>query len=738
MSKYQTTMTSTTYVDLEKHVPLYPSAPYKRLEHPADKSLLSSFFIGIFFLVFALALFCPVMGLVVVLLPICVVIRRCFDCCACRCSQNRNHEATCCANIVSNTDTFWLTETPANRMVTQCLITMEQGLDMSRIRDLINARLISAECKSGHKMYPKFSEKIIELTCGYAWVTDPDFNINNHFVAMPKNIQFRRDLEEYISVQATKPLPLNRPLWDVHILTDYGESKDTVLLLRIHPSLTDGVSLVRILLRSVVDDSNLLCNFKTHFASRVLVFNIIRAVIVGPLVFLQKWLFTRTDYNIFHGPRLSGKKVISWSEPFSMAQATRIKQVTRSTLNDVLMSVAAGTMRTYQQLRGIENPYDLLATLTVDLRSDASSVDMAAKYSLLQIVLPTNTEGAIPRLWELKHRMEDLKNSADPPLLFGAVGILSYLLPECISHMILNSINNHSSCIISNLEGPSIEQTFASREIKEVMFWVPPRDEIGLSISFLTYSDQVRMAVIADRAVLSNPHILTRDFIFQMNRLSHLLANRRIPGEHPSRRLEPYHDSIPSQSDCTVEELQRKMSLVQSQLQDMKSKYDNIDDDGSTFVSDEQQLADQIEQLRDEFKDLLIELRRRKASDGSALLSEDEDSEDGELRRGSMRRRTLSTASRRISIVSHTSVTRPLTTASQSRGSTSHSPPSSPTTLASKSSETDRDQSNTNSEYPQVKQTVAHDQVSVFQESPPESYSPQVEHKFASKTSVNV
>ena len=66
-----------------------------------------------------------------------------------------------------------------------------------------------------------------------------------------------------------------------------------------------------------------------------------------------------------------------------------------------------------------------------------------------------------------------------------------------------------------------------------------------------------------------------------------------------------------------------------------------------------------------------------------------EENDDGELRRASMRRRTLSTASRRISIVSHTSMSRPLTTSSvgqptrqTSQSSHDRTPPSSPMSVS--------------------------------------------------------
>jgi hypothetical protein len=57
------------------------------------------------------------------------------------------------------------------------------------------------------------------------------------------------------------------------------------------------------------------------------------------------------------------------------------------------------------------------------------------------------------------------------------------------------------------------------------------------------------------------------------------------------------------------------------QLQEVKAELDN---DGPTeeYEANRQALNSRVEQLKEEFRELLIELRRKRASDG-ALLSDD-------------------------------------------------------------------------------------------------------------------
>ena len=454
------------------------------------------------------------MVILILVLPVCILVKRCMACCCC-CTPNRTC-ACCCSKLMNPRDAVWLHDSPFNKMVVQSLITLQHGLDVIRVRDLVNSRLVSAEGKGGDKLYPRFSQKLSPVYSGYAWVNDAQFSINNHIYSMPKTIRNQEDLEDYIGELAGRTLPKDRPLWEMQVLTDYGEAGDTLLLLRTHPCMADGISLIRILYKSLVDNQSLYSP-KPRFARGAYIFNIIRSVIAGPLVVLQRWLVASQDHNILHGPSLSGNKVVAWSEAFSMESATRIKQVTRSALNDVLLAVVAGNLRAYLQKCGISNPFDMKVSLPIDFQLDGQSNKLGAKYTIVNINLPTNTEGAIPQLWDVKHRMDELKNSADPVILHSSQWVLANLLPRKLFLWMWARMLNKATCIISNLQGPDGILMFASREVKSILYWMPPHHDVSVSISFLSYADQLRMTVIADKAVLPDPHFITQDFIVQVS-----------------------------------------------------------------------------------------------------------------------------------------------------------------------------------------------------------------------------
>ena len=501
-------------VDEKIYHQFYQPAPMRRLEHPVDKSLMLSVIYSLFYLVLVLVVFCPIAATLAVLLPVGWVLRRCAACFCC-CAPNRTC-ACCCSRMLSHTDNVWLHDAVLNQMIAQSVIKLERGLGLNQFREIIKNRLVLAEEKNGRKMYPRFTKRVVPVYSGYAWKTDDEFMIENHVYSMPDNIQTEEELRRHVADMSTKQLPMDHPLWEMQFLTNFGEEGDTVVLFRVHPCVCDGISLVQILYKSLVDNPSI-WQLKPRFGQSAFVFNAIRAMLVGPLVFVHKWIVMSNDCNPLHGPQLSGKWTVAWSKPFSFARATRIKQVTRSTLNDVLLAVCAGNLRNYLKAKGVSHPYNMMAAIPVDMRGQGAEILMGAHFGLNDLTLPTNTEGAIPRLWEVRREMDELKNAADPVVLYGSQWVLANALPDRWFRRMWWQIWHKATCFISSLPGPDTVLTFSSHEIKSIIYWMPPGPNVAVSISFLSYADQVRMAVIADKSVLPDPDLLTSDFIDQVS-----------------------------------------------------------------------------------------------------------------------------------------------------------------------------------------------------------------------------
>lgn len=493
----------------------FPSAPYKPIKPLTRKPFCALFWKGVLVFFGALLTFFPVYAFLIAFFPICVFLKMVLASCCC-CCQDSHACTCCCATHLTPQEKMWLRSPPLNSAVIQSLLIVEQGLDTPTIKDLLYTRLIIAEKRRNHATFPRLVQKVVPYCAGYAWVYDEDFNLENHIHTLSDFIHTEEELQDFVSEMASKELNMNHPLWEVQIIHNFGPSRETLILFRIHPCLADGTSLVHVFLKAFVDNQP---NFNParKFAKGRVCLNYLCGFLLGPLIFLRKWLCTNSDFNLLHGNHvhLSGRKIVAWSQPFNLSVATRVKQIARCTLNDLFMSLVAGGLRSYLQQNGIGNPYNLKCIIPVNLRTHTNN--LSAHYVFINSSIPTNTEGAIPRLWRVKCSMNEFKSSSEHLVLNGATWVTSHMLPESWHNRIWSGINNHCTCLISNMAGPENMLTLDAKVIRSIMYWMPTPDQVPISVSFFTYAEQLRMSVIGDRSVLPNPEFLTKYFVFQVS-----------------------------------------------------------------------------------------------------------------------------------------------------------------------------------------------------------------------------
>lgn len=84
--------------------------------------------------------------------------------------------------------------------------------------------------------------------------------------------------------------------------------------------------------------------------------------------------------------------------------------------------------------------------IPVDLRNDItspkSSTKLGCKVASVLTTIPSGMEAAIPRLWATRHRLDELKASADPVVAYGATTVLMNLLPHQIGVCVFDNITD--------------------------------------------------------------------------------------------------------------------------------------------------------------------------------------------------------------------------------------------------------------------------------------------------------
>jgi len=122
---------------------LLNSANYQRLVHPLDRGMLLSFAVSVVYLAAAMAVVCPTLVLVCVVLPLAVAARRLVIWC---CGGGAPVEAYDDYGMrmfdttpLSGHEEFWVTHRDA---VTQCLMTFDGHIGVDQMRQLVEERLL--------------------------------------------------------------------------------------------------------------------------------------------------------------------------------------------------------------------------------------------------------------------------------------------------------------------------------------------------------------------------------------------------------------------------------------------------------------------------------------------------------------------------------------------------------------------------------------------------------------------
>ena len=111
-----------------------------------------------------------------------------------------------------------------------------EGVDVDRVRDLVSTRL---------PLVPPFRQRMVEVPFGIqhpSMVDDPDFDIDFH--VRRTSVPHPGGLDELAALAAdvaSRPLDRRRPLWEFHVVEGL-EGGGVALIPKVHHSIVDGVS----------------------------------------------------------------------------------------------------------------------------------------------------------------------------------------------------------------------------------------------------------------------------------------------------------------------------------------------------------------------------------------------------------------------------------------------------------------------------------------------------------------
>lgn len=376
-------------------------------------------------------------------------------------------------------DAIWMQESSANKSVINSVMIIEGKPDIDVFRKLIAERLIHPKENDGDRLFSKVTMYTNRLLRRYVWVKESDFDINEHVYTYPEKVpNDKKELQNIVSKISSTPLPENKSPWQFVILEPEDEDAENFhVVFRVHHSVADGVSLVKALVYRMVDKIPEEVT-KQRFGTSHRLKKIIAGIFYGPSLLIKR-LGWPADQTILHREKLTGQKIVSWSETIDLDLIKELKNCTGTTVNDILVSCLAGALREFLQKHDTQLPTDISAYVPVDIRPPKSKLVLDNQFALVFLHLPVDTDSCLETLKKTRYRMNKIKNSPEALVNAMVVNYSMARLPDWFSTKIFDWFSRKCSMVLSNVPGPTQEISIGGQRITDIWFWPPQRSNVG-------------------------------------------------------------------------------------------------------------------------------------------------------------------------------------------------------------------------------------------------------------------
>lgn len=400
---------------------------------------------------------------------------------------------------VAGRDAVWLQDSATNLMVINGVLITDR-INLETFQATFQERVLAVD---GGRRFARFRHRVSWRGGGPWWETDPEFDIARHIVAArAPGLTSREALQRFVGAEASRPLAPDRPLWQIELVEEF-EPGTSALIVRIHHSIGDGMALLAVIF-SLMDDATTTAETGVPRAVRPAVghpgrdlLRLATLPLAAPGVLIRRLLWPR-DSHALHGPRVSGVKNVAWTAPVDLGLFKDAKNRMGATVNDVLMACVSGALSRYLAEHAGEVVRKFHVSMPVNIRPPDAPLTLENRFAAVPLVLPAGIADIRARVRAVKARMDALKTSVEPIVVYGIQGALLTLLPQAVSRALIDFLANKCTAVVTNVPGPQRDLLLAGRAVRGLVFWVPQRADIGLGISILSYAGKVQVGIIAD------------------------------------------------------------------------------------------------------------------------------------------------------------------------------------------------------------------------------------------------
>ncbi len=368
------------------------------------------------------------------------------------------------------------------------------------------------------------------------WKPDDDFDIEHHVrhSSLPRPGRVRELLELCSRLHSTR-LDWDRPLWEAHVIEGLRDGR-VALYTKLHHALVDGIAASRLMQASLSTDPNkrgmpapwasagpAKVNKEVQRAERSLAGVPLSALRTAygltaeaaglPTALVKtitKGLKNETSALSLYAPRTMFNQDITGSRRFAaddwpIERLRAIGKATGTTINDVVMAMCAGAVRTYLLELDALPSHPLVAMVPVGLNAKQSQIASAEggnAVGAVMVQLATDRHDPADRLMRIHHSMKDGKQalSSMTPLQIMAMSAIGQA-PAIVTPMLRMQglVRPPYNLIISNVPGPRATHYWNGAQMVGSYPLSIPINGMALNITCSSYDGQMSFGLTGCR-----------------------------------------------------------------------------------------------------------------------------------------------------------------------------------------------------------------------------------------------
>jgi WS/DGAT/MGAT family acyltransferase len=469
--------------------------------------------------------------------------------------------------------TFLYMETPTAYMHVAGLMildpsTIPDGFTFEDVHEFYESRL--------HLAAP-FRRRLAEIPLGLhhpLWIEDPDFDLDYHLrhIAVPSP-GGERQLADLVSRLVAIPLDRSRPLWECWVIEGL-EHGHVAVLTKVHHAAIDGVSgneiTVAMLQLSPEDVApppeeewvpdhvpseieRLGYAFNSLVRQPVRLAKTVRRTVSTTLQLRQrnKQPDVTPTPGLFSAPRTSFNAALTARRSFAMASVslTDVKMVKNAfgvTVNDVVLGLCSGALRSYLDALDEQPDGPLMAMVPVSVRTEDEKGTLGNRVSNMTCSLASDIDDPVERLHAIHEGTKGAKEQLNAVGADSLTDWVEFAAPAVLGRAARFYSRTHLANIhkpvfnvtISNVPGPPFPLYSSGARMLANFPLGPIFDGGGINITVMSYLDQLDFGVVVCTDLVPDPWVITDGIVASLDELR-ALADKQTSAAAPAADAKP-------------------------------------------------------------------------------------------------------------------------------------------------------------------------------------------------------